>query len=307
MNKTGKMKTSTAFFVGVGLMVLIGALVYFGFGVGRDTATGGASSAAIKTAPDLNTQCAQNPAYTYSAVDAFAAGTTVGGTDQIKNGQDAPVSSLASPAAGKSLSYWKNNGTYFCEIIATNAACGSNTVQSNCYQNGTMTLSVRDLDNDVTLTAGGGATNVTFDANEVHNLEVRSQSASKKSTMPFGGCVAVEYPSTITDIAINGAGIDTSKACAFPWTYAVSSTSNTYKLFAVPDGFDKDGTGQLKRISLQMKSGATNPSGTAYVTFQPANYYVGNDKQFYLGIEKDKNADTTKTMAGGMSTSFVLN
>lgn len=291
-------------FVGIVLVVFAAIWVAPKLGIG-----GGATldtGTTINVPANVNAQCAQNPAYTYSGVDAFNAGTTVGGTDQIKTGADAPVTSLAAPTAGAGLAYWKQNATYFCEIKTDNAACGAHTLQADCIQNGTVTLSVRDLDNDVTLTNGGGANNLTVGANEVHNLELRYQSAAKKAVAPFGGCIAVEYPSTFTDVAVSGAGISSAKSCPYQWTYTVSSTSNTYRLFEVPAGFDKDGAGDLKKISVQLKSGSSNPSGTAYLKVQPANYYVGNDKAFHLGIEKDANADTTLTMGGGASTSFVI-
>lgn len=251
-------------------------------------------------------QCAQNPAYTYSATDAFGT-TVIGGTDQIKIGSAKPVSSLANPVAGKDLQYWKSNSTYFCNVASDKVNCGSQLEETKCYQNATVTLAVRDLDNDVSLTNGGGAQNLTVGANQVHNLELRFQGTSKQANMPFGGCVAVEYPATMLPVTVNGAGISNLKACPYKWTYSVSATTNTYELFEVPTGFDADGLGDLKRTSFQVKSGSTNPSGTAYVTFQPANYYVTNDGQIVLGIEKDKNQDTTKTFGGtGNQFSFVI-
>lgn len=277
------------------------------FGTPANTA-GGGSTVVNQAPPNLGAQCSQNPAYTYSNVDYFASGTTMQGTDEIKNNNDAPVTSLASPKAGASLQYWKSNSSWFSPVVADTASCGSQTLQGRALQNGTVTLAIRDTDNDVSLSNSGtaGTQNVTIGANGVSNLEVRYSAAAKKAVMPFGGCVAVEVPTTITGVVMNGAGIDSLKPCPYTWTYTVSATTNTYRLFAVPKDFDSNGAGDLKRISLQLTAGSSNPSAAAAVTFQPANYYITNDGKFALGIEKDLNQDTTQTMPGGAKFNFHI-
>lgn len=293
----------------VGLTVAIIAVLFvaawFSGIFPHDTAGTGGAKVAPGVPQNIATQCQQNPAYTYSAVDAFTS-SVIPGTDEIKNGLDAPVTTLANPTAGAGLSFWLSNASEFCDVATANAQCGSTTLQTKCIQNGTVTLATRDLDNDVTLTDGGGANNLTVGANSVYNLEVRYSSAAKKAVMPFGGCVAVEYPATLGTVNFAGAGVGGS--CPYKWTYTVNSASNTYQLIAVPDGFDKNGVGDQKKITMQIQTGSTNvASGIVYVTFAPANYYIGNDGAFHLGIEKDANQDTTKTITGGGdTTSFGL-
>lgn len=237
--------------------------------------------------------CSQTPTYSYSAVDNLAGGT-ITGTDYIKMGTNAPVNTLANPTAGSKLEYWKSNSSYFCEVQKVDAVqCSSNSVQGKCYQSVAPTLKIYDMDNALFLTNGGGANNLTVGASETHNLKLTYQGTAYKSGMAFGGCLAVEVPNTFT--AVNLAGYS---ACPFKWTYGVSSTGNTYYTFAIPSGFDVNGAGDLKELPFQIKSGISNPSGTAIVTFQPANYYVGSDGALHLGIEKDANSDTTKTATG---------
>lgn len=248
--------------------------------------------------------CSQIPTYSYSAKDSQST-TLIGGTDEIKLGENSPVTTLANPTAGQKLQYWKSNATYFVDVASVSAVqCGANQVQTKAYAYASSTLKVFDTDNNVFLTNGGG-TNVTIGANGQSNLELRVQGTSKYASAPFGGCVAVEYPSTLTTVTLTGTGL-TGNVCPYTWTYTSQSTGNSYKLLETTKDFDKDGSGLTKTMSLQMKAGNSNPSGMVYVTLQPANNYIGNDGLFYLGIEKDKNQDTTKTFGSAQTFSFQV-
>ena len=166
-------------------------------------------------------------------------------------------------------------------------------------------MKVFDVANNQFLTDGGGAINLTTVANTLYNLRLDYQGTAKKAALPFGGCMAIEYPATITSVTVNGAGIDTMAPCAYAFTYSVSSVSNTYKLFAIPDGFDKNGVGDIKSVALQFQAGSSAPTGTVYIKAQSAQYYTTNAGDIVLGVEKDKNQDTTKT--GTTTTaSFVM-
>ena len=251
------------------------------------------------------TQCNQNPAYSYSAKDTQST-ALIGGADYIKLNDNAPVMTLANPTFGESLQYWKDNATYFTEVKSVpSVLCGANSVQTKAYAYASSTLKAKDLDTDLFLTNGGGANNITMGANALANVEVRVQGTSKFSSAPFGGCIAVEYPSTLTSVTLAGAGL-TGNACPYTWTYTSQSTGNSYKLLETTKDFDADGSGLIKAMNLQMKAGSSNPSGMVYITLQPANNYIGNDGKFYLGIEKDKNQDTTKTFANAQTFSFQV-
>jgi len=296
----------------IGIMIFValvlggGTLIYGAnhgwFGSGQSLIGG----SAVQAPPNINSQCSQNPAYTYGAVDKFAKGTAVVGTDEIKIGSSAPVTSLAAPQAGAGIAYWKNNATWYCPVKTDNVACGPVLMQEECITNGSVTLSVYDLDNRVTLTAGGGANNASMSANAVRNFELDFQGTAKAAQLPFGGCLVVDANTNVTDVAMTGYGI-TAGCSDLPLTYSIGATTNNYKLFRIPAGFDSDGAGDLKRISMQLKSGGSDPTlSTTTIKFYPANYYIGNnDGQFYLGVERDKNADTTKT-ATAQSTTFIL-
>lgn len=239
-------------------------------------------------------QCFVIPTYSYSAVDKYTAATVVG-TDQIKENSNAPVSSLQYPTKGDTLAYWKSNASWYCDVKTGEVACASNNLQTKCVQNAT-SVSINIINK-----AGVGSTvdatnanNLTMGANSIVNLQLQYTGTSKKAFMPLGGCVAAEYPSTLTAISMSGSGISSSTPCPYAWTYSVASTSNTYRVFAVPAGFDDEAMANQKNIDVQLQSGSTNPSGTVYFTFQSANTYVTNAGDFTLGIEKDKNDDTTK-------------
>jgi hypothetical protein len=248
--------------------------------------------------------CNQNPVYTYSAKDTQST-SLIGGTDYIKADELAPVTTLTNPSAGDTLQYWKDNSSYFVEVAnVPTVLCGSHAVQTRAYAYASSTIKAKDLDNDVFLTNGGGV-NLTLGSNGLANVEVRVQGTSKYSSAPFGGCIAVEYPSTLTSVTLTGAGL-TGNACPYTWTYTTQSTGNSYKMLETTKDFDADGSGIMKSANLQLKAGSTNPSGMIYITLQPANNYIGNDGKFYIGIEKDKNQDTTKTFANAQTFSFQV-
>lgn len=326
LKKMGKLNLTA---IGVWILIaiiVVGGASYLIFGVGKsapqssvplvptgNSGTGGASTT-------TSAGCNQNPALTYSAVDAFGT-TVIGGTDQIKSNNDIPVTSLASPKVGDALVYWKSNVTYQTTPKSLTVDCGSDSIQTPAYANGTVTTKVFDQDNQVFLTNGAPAvTNVTIGANGISNLEFRYQGTAKQPSLPFGGCIAVEVPTTITSVSLSGVAIgdavggalfggsvSSNTACPYLWTYTTSSTSNTYHLYAVPAGFDINGLGDLKKMTLQLMAGTSNPAGNAYVEIRPAYYYVTNKGAIVLGIEKDQNQDTTKTFAGGAVFQFGIN
>jgi hypothetical protein len=245
----------------------------------------------------VDAQCQVAPTYTYSAIDKFLA-TSVGGTSQIKQDGLAPVTSLAAPTVGSELEFWKDNSTHYCDVAKAGAAkCGTNTVQTVCYKNAT-TVTMELIDTkatpDVSLTDSttAGANNVTIGANDIGYLDFTFQGTSKESLLALGGCVAVEYPNTFTSMTLSGA-LSSAAPCPYKWTYSAGSTSNVFQLFAVPAGFDAEQIATKKTASMILQSGSSNPSGYVSVTLRSANYYVGNDGKFHLGIEKDANQDTT--------------
>jgi hypothetical protein len=286
------------------------AVLFYGGNQGWFKGTAGTSveSIAKGTAGESSKDCNSVPAYTYSAMDAFTS-LAVTKTDYIKADGQLPVTSLAAPPVGNSLQYLPNVTNYVCEKVDVEKVnCGSNLVQSKCYNNGSVSIKFRDLDEDATLTATTttGATNLSVDANGRNNVEIRFQGTAKKPNMPLGGCIAIEYPTTISSITLNGAGISSAVACPHVWTYAVGSTSNTFRTYAIPAGFDVNGLGDLKAISAQVAGGASETSaGNIKVTFQPAGWYVAQDGNFYLGIEKDRNQDSTKVVGAGETASVA--
>lgn len=277
-------------------VAVIALVVIFGFNYfmgdkqpAAGTATPGVSGANAD-------QCFVIPTYSYSAVDKYLA-TAVGGTDQIKDNGNAPVTSLQYPTKGDALQYWKSNASYNCEVKSATVGCGSNNVQTKCIKNATsVSLKVfNKKTNDYVNSSVDSQTNdLTLGASSTASLRVDYEGTSKTSLMPFGGCMAVEYPATISSITVNGAGISSGTPCPYAYTYSVASTSNTFRLLAVPAGFDDESISSVKEIALTLQSGSTNPSGTLKLTFQSAGYYITNDGNFALGIEKDKNDDTTK-------------
>jgi len=64
----------------------------------------------------------------------------------------------------------------------------------------------------------------------------------------------------------------------------------------LPAGFDS-AKATLKRIQCQFQASGTDPSGLYKVSMYPAGYYIGNDGQINLDVEKFANQDTTKVIS----------
>jgi hypothetical protein len=246
----------------------------------------------------ISGQCEVAPAYTYSGYDSLN-GLTIGGTVQAKIGDKAPGSST-NPPAGSVIQLWLQNSTgHLCGLSEkVKADCGNQDLEVDCFDNATVTTAVYDEPAHTALTAttttGTGATNISIGANGLGTMSLTYQANAKQSFLPFGGCLAIEVPNTITQITATGAGI--SEGCPYQWTYTTASTSNIYKLFSVPSGFDADGKGDVKTINIQLQNGGTDiTAGNMVVTMRQANYYVGNDKNFYLDVEQKMKGLNTVT------------
>ena len=296
----GKMNWTVTLLVMVVVVISAGVLI----ALFRPVATSQSVISNGNGATVVTAGCSQSPDYSYSAKDTQST-AVIGGTDYVKVGNNAPESA-PKLEAGQTLQYWKDNSSYFVVVDNVPAIqCGTHNVQTKAFAYASATFKVKDTDNDVFLTNGGGANNVTINAYGLANFDVRYQGTSKYSSAPFGGCVAIEYPSTLTSVTLTGTGL-TGSVCPYTWTYTTQSTGNSYKLLETTKDFDADASGLVKTMSLQLKAGSSNPSGMVYITLQPANTYVGNDDKFYLGIEKDANQDTTKTFANAQTFSFMV-
>jgi hypothetical protein len=319
MFKKGEMKPFSVVMI---VLVMLG-LAYWATSAGILNL--GASGANNPNAPGAGTSTSSavscqgsNPSYTDIHRDNLN-GVIVysGGTLWYKVNGNAAISGTnpISAVAGKSLQTWMQNTSspgMFCDLgNDPSADCGVQQLTGNCYMNSsTVTLAAYAEPAHTPLNGTGARTNpatpnISIGANGQGVLTLTEQANAKASAMPFGGCLAIEVPSSVSSVTVTGAGV--TPGCQYQWTYAISSTSNVYKLFTIPAGWDINGAGDVKTLNIQVQNGAADiTSGNLVYTFQPANYYVGNDGNFYLGLEKDKNADTTKTAAaisGGVAIS----
>lgn len=241
--------------------------------------------------------CNVLPTYTYGSRDVFSP-INIGGTDAIIVNGRAPATAAANPEFGEPLTFWRNNGSSYCPLTQATVACGAHAIESRCYRNGTVTINIKNDDSDQFLGLRGATTsttdNVTIGADGRGNLEFRYQNTAKRANFPFGGCMAIEHPSTITAITANGAGISGLTPCPYKWTYTPQTAAQTFTTFAIPAGWDSAGLGDIKRIATQLQAGASDPSGQLYFVLQPAEYYETNDGRLILGLERDANQDTTQ-------------
>ena len=298
MNKKAKADTGTI--IVIGIIALI-ALSYFGILKIPTASTAGGASAS-GTTEGQQVDCSQNPSYAFIGWDGNN-GAEVGITKYLKVNGNPASTTVTNPTAGLSYELFASNASKFCEKVTGTGACGAQSVKINCYTNSTSnSVKVYDVANAQFLTASGGANNLTMGANNLANFRLDIQGTAKQSIAPLGGCIAIEYPTTVSLNSFNGL----QAGCPYQWTYALQATTDTYKLFTLPAGWDKDGLGDIKSFSGSFLAGSSDPSALFYVTLQPAQHYVANDGNIYLDIEKAKNADTTKTFGSNGANSFKI-
>jgi hypothetical protein len=279
-----------------GVGIILGVVLLFIFGafdglMGKQSATVTTTSTAGGDVP-IAVGCNQKPSVDIVGVDMFSS-TTVTGTDYLKVKSLKPTSITTATNVGalEPLQAWTSNGSYFCNVVSDALKCGaSETLQPVCYGNGTVTLTVID-ESFNTITDNGGAVNLTIGTAPV-SVKLRYRGQKDKSSYPFGGVLIIDYPNTISDVSVNGAGI--SAGTSYQVTESTISTSNVQKVFTIPAGFDANGLGDLKDMDVTFTP-ASNPSGTVEITMIPANEYIAKDGNFYNDVEKKADGTNTRT------------
>lgn len=244
------------------------------------------------------------PTATYTTTDKYAQTSTITGTSYYRKGTSRfATSALTNTQIGDKITYWVDNsstGTYWTmptSYVITDQVTPLNNLG---YNNGSATLSLYDLvgKRNVNFAA---ATNISLGANAQANVEVSYQPTYKKSAMPFGGLMVVEYNSTISSVSCTGDSVLSTNP--YHLTYNVGLTANTYRAFpiaGVQDGanaIDDGSSGKVKYIYCQFLNGATAAPTTLgfwNVTMIPANYYLAQDGQVYLDVEKYADSSTTR-------------
>lgn len=241
------------------------------------------------------------PTATYAAKDKFASTAISGGTSHYKvNALPETTTAYSNVNSGDTVTYWLDNSTYYVAPKTLTVGSGVNPFVNDGWNNGSVTLTVYDTINRVTVSALGN-TNTTMGANAQVNHEITYQGTAKKSAGPFGGVMVAEYNSTISSVTCTGPDLLTSNP--FTVTYTVGYTAHTYKVFAYGPTLD-DGSGSPKKINCQFQNGAT-AAGTGalwYYKFFSANYYASNDGRILLDVEKVANQDTARTQLNNVRT-----
>jgi hypothetical protein len=289
----------------VGLQFLNTPL-WTGFG---KTATIGGTTITYSTTPSSGisstSQCPYQPTATYSAKDKFSSTIISGGTAYYKsNGQPATTTAITNINKGTQYVYWYSNATTFVKPKVLTADCGANDVVADAWQNATVTITIYDAVGNRDVTNGAGTTNITFGANAQANVKVTYQGTAKKSAMPFGGLMVVEYNSTISDVTCTGSVLKSGNPSNFHLTFSPSATTHTSKVFEVGPEID-DGTGTPQYIQCQFTNGATSDTGaTTFFRFIGANYYLTNAGDIVVDTEKTANQDNTRVGLGTRSQSM---
>lgn len=255
---------------------------------GSDGSSTGSSTGSTATCPIQTTA-------SYAAKDKFST-TSVPGTSYYKtNGFPAVTTAASNLNPDVEYTYWVSNESYYVKPEVQDAACGVNTFVAEAYNNATSTLTGYDIVNSQPVT--NGAYNTSLGANARASEKYTYQGTAKKSAMPFGGVLVLEYNSTISSVTCTGASLLVSNP--YHVTYSPAFTAHTYRVYGVSADLD-DGTGAARTFDCQFQNGATAPgAGSDYIaTLIPANYYVSNSGEILLDVEKFANQDNTRTALG---------
>jgi hypothetical protein len=236
--------------------------------------------------------CSYQPTVAYAVKDVFSS-TAVIGTGYYKVDDLAATTTAATNIAkGTTYQYWVSNttGGWHVKPLTFVANCGANNVIAQAWQNATPSVTAYDLVNRATVT--GSAYNTSLVASGSANIEIAYQGVAKKSFMPFGGLMVLEYNATISSVICTGQDITSGQPLHI--TYSSSALTSTNKVFQIAPSID-DGTGSLRTIQCQFKNGGTaNGNAAWYIKFYPADYYPTNAGNFALDVEKTANDDTTR-------------
>lgn len=278
----------------------IGVVLYIAYTSGLFGGTGTTTpTPAPLTGQDLTAICSYQPTGSYSVKDLFGT-TSISGTSYYKQDANAATTTaITNFNKGEVYEYWLDNATYYVNpVTLTDAKCGVNQIVANAYLNSTPTFTGYDLVNRQTSTAG--TYNTSLSANDRASIQFTYQGTSKQSFAPFGGVFVLEYNSTVTSVTCTGADIATTND--FHTTYTVGYTAHTYSVWKLNPTID-DGKGLVRTIDCQFQNGATAPGAGSiyYAKIIPANYYITNDGNIVLDVEKYLNADTARTGKGTQS------
>lgn len=309
----------TATWLGVGVLVIgfvaqmgwIAGLAFLNQPIGTGQALvinqggGGTGGGVVQT---------YQPTASYLTQDSFSATTSVPGTGYYKSPGGTTTTAITNTNAGTTYTYWVSNSTYYVEPKEFIGGGTQTIINDKAYSNGSMSTSGYDIVSDKAITSSASAGtgyNISMGANDNAKVKITVVGSAKTSNLPLGGVMVVEVNSSISTVSCSGDGI-LGLNSKYALTYTPSSINTKAIVYEVAKGFDVSKDGGMTGVTNVIRCDFTN-GGTAvgtgllapwYVKFIPANYYVGNDGNFYLDVEKKANADTTRTGLGGSSTTF---
>jgi hypothetical protein len=285
------------------MWLIIGAIIVVVLvvnpGILGNLGIGGQTTTPTSTTPgDASAACNFAPTLDDSAKDSFST-TAISSLAYFKvDGNPATTNEPQVLNKGESYQVWYDNVTYYVEPKTFSATCGSNKVVLNGWANSSVALSGYDLVNRQT--SSGSTYNTSMGANDQANIQLSYQGTAKKSAMPFGGVLIVEYNASLTSVSCTGADITESND--FHVTHTPSATTHTYRIWKVLPSID-DGSGAVRTIDCQFKNGATavGEGSAYYFKLIPADYYVSDAGNIVLDVEQFANQATTRTGHGTIS------
>lgn len=243
---------------------------------------------------DLLDQCTVQETATYSTIDVYSTTTPAGTSYYKENGKKAQTTALSNIKKGLEYTYWLDNESYFVEPETVKVECGPNLFQAEGWNVVNATITTYDTVNDQPTT--DGKYNTSMAANAQAKIKITYAGTYKKSNMPFGGLMVLEYNNTIATVSCTGTDIASVGKGPYSLTYQPQSTRNSYTTLQLADTID-NGKGEVHTINCQFNNGATATGLEApwYITLIPANYYITNNGEILLDTEQNANGLTTRT------------
>jgi len=283
---------------------LVGTVIYSSaLGIPGTTLTVGGEGAGNGGTPYQGYQ----PTASYSTVNHFNA-TVITGTSYYKAGsQKATTTQILNTDPNVQYQYWVSaTGQYVIPISFTGS--GTKTVvNTNAYQNGSITINGYDLIADKAITSG------------IANASLGTGTAKIKFTVlgsalttgiPFGGVLVVEANNTISQINCFGDGISAVSGSKYQLTWQPTTANLRYVYYELASGYDVSPDGLIgitKTFECDFVAPASPGTTLApyYVRIVPTNYYYVNpDGSFALDVEQKLNGLTTRTGLGQFTGTF---
>jgi len=267
------------------------------FGGGQPTTIVPTTPGAGAVVPGCTTE---DTTVTLSATDKYTAGSA-GTTHRYRiNGAPALTVSnkgtfTASP--GDNLEILWGNGTdstYYGDVSFVTIPCkGTYTATKELLQNGTLTITIFNEENDA---IGTGASNETIAAGDVVTLDFELKGTYQKG-FPHGGVLTVEWNNSVMDdVDVQMTG---SQEVSVPSVYTITySTNSKTRAFSIPPILDTEKlVGRITLDAHNTNNADALDSDRVILSFKANDYFINEDTGGSYDGPAPEDEDDSETFA----------